>query len=252
MFEFKDNKDIKDKSKNHLVKKGDSMEIMKCMPKNSVDLVLTDPPYKDYQSNRVVKSKRTKKIYASKFNFQEFIFEMERVLKPGRHYYIFCDHLTFSMFFDAIKESKSLVYKNMLVWVKNNHGSGDLKGDYGPQHELIIYGYKKGKTRRNLYGKRTSNVLFKKDGDCVTFFKKISNNKYKHSTIKPVEILIPLIEKSSKRGELVFDPYAGSFSTSEAAIITGRRSFGIELEASHVRNAKKRLRNALFRKTDKK
>lgn len=249
MEEYNNNIDLK--SKKHLYKKGDSMLIMKKMPNNSVDLFLTDPPYKDYQSNRPIINKKTKKIYASKFNFEEFINEMERILKPSHHFYIFCDHLTFSNFFRAINDNNSLVYKNMIVWVKNNHGSGDLKGNYAPQHELVIYGYKKGPIRRQLLGKRTSNVLFKKNNDCIQFIKKISNYKYNHSTIKPLEILIPFIEKSSKPNELVFDPYAGSFSTSEAAIITGRRSFGIEIESSHITNAKRRIRNALKSKSHK-
>lgn len=242
-MEFKDNKDLKNKSKKVLIKKGDSMKIMKKMPLECVDLFLTDPPYKDYQSNRPTKSKKTKKIIANGFNFEEFVNEMERLLKPFCHFYIFCDHLTFSRFYQAIKDNKKLIYKNMLIWVKNNHGSGDLKGNYAPQHELVIFGTK-GKGKK-LNGKRISNVLFKKENNCVTFYKKVSNKKYQHSTIKPISILMPFIEKSSKTNDLVFDPYAGSFSTAESSIRLGRRSLSIEIDSGHVRRGKSRIKQVI-------
>lgn len=241
---FKDNSELKDKSKKLLLKQGDCIKIMKSMPNNSVDLFLTDPPYKTYQSNRPTKNKKVKKISASGFNIIEFIEQLERILKSHRHFYIFCDHLTFAGFKNAINDSKSLIYKNMIIWVKNNHGAGDLKGNYAPQHELIIYGTKnKG---RKLNGNRLPNVLFKKDNNkCISFYKKVSNYKFNHGTIKPVEILKQLIEKSSKKNELVFDCYAGSFSTAEASYLLGRRSFSIELDKTHFNNGKRRLKKLL-------
>lgn len=236
-------KHLKDKTKKVILERNDSMAVMKKMPTNCVDLFLTDPPYKDYQSNRPTKNKKVTKISASKFNFENFVNEMARLLKPTCHFYIFCDHFTFPIFYDAIAKNSSLKYKNMLVWVKNNHGAGDLKGNYAPQHELIIYG-SKGKTKP-LNGKRRPNVFFKKEDGCIEFYKKVSNYKFNHGTIKPIDILMPLIEKSSKKGQLVFDPYAGSFSTADAALRTGRRSLSIELDKGHFKNGKKRISDIL-------
>lgn len=222
---------------NIMIKCGDSDKIMKKMPDNSVDLFLTDPPYKDYQSNRA--KVKTTKISAKEFCPNRLVNHISRILKPGCHFYIFCDHLTFSSFFTAISSCKELHYKNMIVWPKNNHGSGDLQGNYAPQHELIIFGVK-GKGHKLNY--RPSNVLYKKGDNGIEFIKKVPNNEYDHSTIKPVEILEILINTSSNIGDLVFDPYAGSFSTAHASINTGRASFSIELDKTHYTNGKKRLR----------
>ena len=64
-----------------------------------------------------------------------------------------------------------------------------------------------------------------------------------------VSILSPLIEFFSKPGELVIDPFAGSGSTAVAAVLTGRRYCGIELEASYCDLARNRLAGAQRYKT---
>ena len=210
---------------------GDSEETMTNMDNNSVDLFLTDPPYKDYQSNRT--KKKTAKIHANKFSPKTLTDHISRLLKPGHHFYIFCDHLTFSSFFDEIAANKELVYKNMIVWVKNNHGSGDLRGNYSPQHELIIYGTK---GKGNKLNNRPSNI------QC---HKKVPNKRYNHSTIKPVELLTVLINASSNEDELVFDPYAGSFSTAHACMNTNRKSVSVEQILEHYTGGIQRLENVL-------
>ena len=221
-----------------MVKQGDSNNIMKQLPDDSIDLFITDPPYKDYQSNRTT-IKQTK-ISANDFSPEVLISHIERVLKPTCHFYIFCDHMSFPDFFRAIEKSSSLRYKNMIVWVKNNHGSGDLSGNYAPQHELIIYGVKNKGKALNF---RPSNVLYKNVNGNIEFYKKIPSEVYNHPTIKPTEILEILIKASSNKNDLVLDPYAGSFSTAHACVSTERRSLSIELDKVHYKNGKTRLRN---------
>jgi DNA modification methylase len=84
-----------------------------------------------------------------------------------------------------------------------------LKGNYAPQHELIIFGVK-GKGKNLNF--RPSNVLYKKVDNNIQFYRKVPNKTYNHSTIKPIEILDIFIRASLNEGDLVLDMYAGSFS----------------------------------------
>lgn len=231
---------------------GDCRELFAALPDESVDLILTDPPYKDYQSNRPVAREKVLKISVDTFDLELFIRESERVLKPGCHFYCWCDHLTFPAIFEEVKKraqgvprkeaATRLKYKNCLIWVKNNHGSGDLLGNYAPQHELVLYA-SKGRTRP-LRGKRPSNVFFERDDQGrIGFYAKVSNYRYQHGTSKPPAILEKMIEASSKHGELVLDPYGGSLSTAEAAMRTGRRYLMGELERDHCLRGLDRLRD---------
>ena len=231
---------------------GDCADLFAQLPDNSVDLVLTDPPYKDYQSNRPVAHDKVTAISMDTFDLPRFIRESERVLKPGCHFYCWCDHLSFPAIFEAIQErtrdvkprqaAQRLRYKNCLIWVKNNHGSGDLQGNYAPQHELVIYA-SKGRTRPLQSAKRPSNVFFERDNQGrISFYSKVSNYRFQHGTSKPLAILQRMIQASSMPGELVLDPYGGSLSTAEAAQREGRLYLVGELDAGHCERGVERLR----------
>ncbi|MCF7810811.1 site-specific DNA-methyltransferase [bacterium] len=187
---------------------GDCLKVMTEMQNESVDLVLTDPPYAiNYRSNR--------RIARPKFNhldndtpgdwIEKFAVQSYRLLKNNRHLYCFCRHDTYPLFYKAFGDA-GFKLKRTLIWIKDNHGSGDLKGDYAPRDEWIIYAHK---GRRILNGKRPDNILE---------YPKIHTSKLLHPTEKPVELLKFLIEKSTKTGEIVLDPYAGVLSTAVAAI----------------------------------
>jgi|GEM_PF-357681 len=233
------------------VYQGDCRDLFALLPDNSVDLVLTDPPYKDYQSNRPVAHEKVTAISMATFDLEGFIRESERVLRPGAHFYCWCDHLSFPAIFEAIQArtrdmsarqaATRLKYKNCLIWVKNNHGSGDLAGNYAPQHELVIYA-SKGRTRPLLSGRRPSNVFFERDDQGrISFYSKVSNYRFQHGTSKPLAILERMIAASAKPGEVVLDPYGGSLSTAEAAMRRGCRYIMGELDPDHCRRGVERL-----------
>lgn len=242
-------------SDGHLAYNCDNRNIFLELPDNSIDLILTDPPYKDYQSNRPVSHAKVKKINVSDFDLAFFIRQSARVLKPGCHFYCWCDHNTFPSIYQEIitcreearkiRSKQYLRYKNCLIWVKNNHGSGDLKGNFAPQHEFIIFAAK-GKPGRQLNGKRPSNVLFKRSASGVEFYKKINNYDFDHGTTKPVEILELLINISTGPGEIVFDPYAGTMSTAEACLNTRRKSIIVEIDSEHYRHGLERIKSRII------
>ncbi|RJP79348.1 MAG: site-specific DNA-methyltransferase [Candidatus Zixiibacteriota bacterium] len=219
---------------------GDNRDLFARLPDACVDLVLTDPPYKDYRSNRPVAHPKLKQVQRRHFDREAFARESFRVLKEGAHLYCFCDHLTFPEIRAELVRA-GFLYKNCLVWIKNNHGSGDLRGNFAPQHEFIIFAAK-GRSRP-LQGKRQSNVLVKdRRGGRLEVYPKVNNYRYNHGTSKPVDLLRRLIQASSDPGEIVLDPYGGSGSTAEAARREGRRYMVWEIDPDHHREAEERLK----------
>lgn len=124
---------------NHKLMLGDCLERMKEIPDGSVDMILTDPPYgMDFQSNRRVVQQKFAKIANDK-NLDwvdSFIDECHRVMAANSAMYFFCSWHNIGYFKQAIERKFKL--KNMIVWIKNNHGSGDLKGGYALSMRLCF------------------------------------------------------------------------------------------------------------------
>ena len=204
----------------------DWVEGIKAVENESVDLVVTDPPYgMSFQSNyRTIKHKAI--LNDDNLDWlPKWKAELKRVCKPEAHLYIFCSWHNVDIFKKELSEVFNV--KNILIWRKNNTGMGDLEGDYAPQYEMIIFcsnGQKK------LNGGRDSNVLDAK---------RTGNDN--HPTEKPVNIIRYLIEKSSKPGDLVLDTFAGSFSTAKACKEIKRNFICFEIEESYCRTAKNLL-----------
>ena len=125
---------------------------------------------------------------------------------------------------------KYFVLKNIIVWNKNNHGSGDLKGSYAPKHEFVLFAHK---GRALLQNKRKEDVI-----DCP----KIPSNKLVHPTEKPIELLQTFIQSSSYEGGIVLDGFIGGGSTALACISTGRKYIGFELDKNYYEVATERMK----------
>lgn len=185
----------------------DCFEEMAKLPDECVDLVLTDPPYGiDYQSNRrVARPKLPKFENDLELSWVEpWVDQVYRVLKDDRHFYCFTRYDMYPQFYAAI--SKRFKVKNCLIWVKNNHGSGDLNGSYAPQYKMIIFAVK---GKRDLNGPRDADVLCGMN---------VPSAHRHHATQKPVDVLRQLVEKSTEPNEIVLDPFAGVGSTGFACL----------------------------------
>jgi len=210
------------------LKFGDCLNVMSSIPDNSVDMVLTDPPYGiNYQSGR----RKTKaKLIAGDLDvsfLDKLSEELYRVSKENTAHYIFCSHHNIDKFKQSFE--KHFKIKNILTWVKNNASMGDLSANFAPKTEFILF-LQNG--RRTINGKRDSNVLeFRK-----------TNNKL-HPTQKPVDMLEFMIGKFSDTGDVVLDPFMGSGSTGVACVNTGRSFIGIEVDEDYFHVAKNRIDN---------
>ena len=195
--------------------RGDCLERMKEIESGSVDMILTDPPYgMDFQSN--YRNEKYSKIKNDKDLswLDVWTDELFRVAADNTAHYVFCSFHNIDKFKQALE--KKFKIKNMLIWEKNNTSMGDLKADFAPKYEMIIFIHK---GRRFINGKRDPNILkFNRTGNKL------------HPTQKPVDLLQYLLGKFSDEGDTVLDPFMGSGSTGVACKNLNRDFIGIELD----------------------
>lgn len=207
---------------------GDCLEVMKLIPNESIDLIVTDPPYLiNYKSHW---NSQNKPISGDTDYdlIEKSIKEMYRVLKPNSAAYIFCSPKRIDYFMRCCLDA-GFIIKNSIIWVKNNWTSGDLKASYGQQYEVILL---LNKGRKYINGKRLTDVWF---------FNRVSFQHQLHPNEKPVKLLEQCITKHSNEGDTVLDPFMGSGSTGIACIHTGRQFFGIEKDMDYFLIAKQRI-----------
>lgn len=204
----------------------DCFDMLAILEDNSIDLLLTDPPYgMAFQSGH--RKEKHKKIQNDD-NLDwlpAWMSEINRVMKPESHLYIFCSWHKVDIFKQEIE--KYYQVKNLIVWHKNGGGMGDLKGGYGGVHELLFF-INNGK---DLNGRRDTDVINKA-------YRTGNDN---HPTEKPVNLMEYLIEKSSDPGDLVMDTFSGSFPVAFACHNTGRKFIGCEIDEKYYNDAVKRM-----------
>lgn len=211
---------------------GDCISELKKLNKESVDLIIIDPPYLiNYKTgHRKNKNHRFCKPIENDDNpaiLKESFKLLFDVLKDGGAFYCFCNSNQVDFFKSEIE--KYFKFKNILIWVKNNWTAGDLKGAYAKQTEFIIYAVK---GRHILNGKRDSDVLY---------YNRVVGKNQLHQNQKPVDLLEYLIKKSSDENDIVLDCFMGSGSTGVACKNLNRDFIGIELDKEFYDMAVKRL-----------
>ena len=223
---------------------GDCLELMRMIDSESVDLIVTDPPYgKNYKSNKQnqdTHSGKTIKIdrpeYFKRINGDEsfpflWLTESYRTLKQNSAIYIFAH---WEKWEDVKFRTTEVGFhvKNMIVLNKSNHGMGDLYGDYAPKHELLLYATK-GRHILTFPDKRMNNVW-----DVPV---KFSGAHRLHPNEKPTSWYLPAILNSSKEGDVVLDPFMGSGTCGEVCNQTDRNFIGMENDKVHYQTAQTRL-----------
>jgi len=124
---------------------------------------------------------------------------------------------------------------NLCVWVKTNGGMGSF---YRSQHELVFVLRNKGRAHRNniqlgRFGRNRSNV-WNYAGANVRPRRGAENLLSLHPTVKPIMLVADALRDSTKRGDVVLDPFAGSGTTILAAEKTGRKAYCLELDPHYV------------------
>lgn len=228
---------------NNMLLNQDVREVFKTIPDNSIDLVVTDPPYKTTSrgnagtSGGMLQKEINKKGQVFKHNNikpQEYIPELYRVLKDGSHCYIMTNHVNLQEMLNVATES-GFKFVKCLIWDKGNKIMGQY---YMSSFEYILF-LRKGKAKRiNNCGTadilRVPNIKLKGE-----------DGKNLHDTEKPVELMKIMIDNSSNEGDIVFDPFMGIGSTGVACLELNRRFIGVELDEVYFPIAKNRIENNL-------
>ncbi|MGU8921429.1 DNA-methyltransferase [Clostridium perfringens] len=215
-----------------------SIEYLKEMKECSVDLIVTDPPYKTITGGNSdgANSKRpqgmldgNRKLFKhQKLKISDWMGDIYRVLKEGSHCYIMTNSLNME---EMLSESRKAGFKlhNILVWEKNNCTPSQF---YMKNCEYTLF-LRKGKAKwiNDIGGSKTvhkyNNIIGKKTHPCE----------------KPVELMEFYIKNSSNEGDVVLDPFMGTGSVGVACLNTNRKFIGIELDDKYFDIAKERIEN---------
>ena len=211
----------------------DAVDWLRAQPAESIDLVVTDPAYESLEKHRAVgtttrlkHSKASSNDWFSVFpnaRFGELFDEAFRVLKRNTHLYLFCDAETM---FIAKPEAERAGFRfwKPLVWDKQAIGMGY---HYRARYEFILF-FEKGKRRLNDLG--IADVI------------SVPRIHRGYPAEKPPAVSEVLIKQSTMPGEMVADPFMGSGSVGVAALQSGRRFCGTDLNPEAVRLSAERMR----------
>ena len=234
------------------IERRDSLSALRDLPDESVDCLLTDPPYSSGGMHRSDRNARTSvKYQRSVADVKPDFFadnrdqrsytqwcalwlsECHRVLKDGAAAMVFTDWRQIAATVDAVQMG-GFVYRGIVPWIKP--AARPQKGKFTASAEYCVWSSKGG---------------MRNDGPCLRgYFEKAPEPTRDriHSTQKPV----PLIEHMlgiCPEGGTVLDPFMGSGSTAIAAVRTGRHFVGFEVSEEYCRLANERVAAELSQMT---
>ena len=218
---------------------GECVEQLKLLDDNSIDLIVTDPPYKVTSRGSAGNSggmlqkkinKRGQVFVHNNIDCSEYAPEFYRVLKDGSHCYVMTNHVNLIKMLNTFTNC-GFHFIKCLIWDKGNKIMGQY---YMSQFEYIMF-FRKGKgIKINHCG--TSDIL-----SYPNIKTKDENGNNLHDTEKNVDLMEVLVNNSSKEGEIVLDPFMGIGSTGIAAVRNNREFIGIELDPKYYDIAVQRI-----------
>ena len=246
----------------HKIIYADALEALKTLPDNSVELIFADPPYNIGKNfNGKIEKWETEESYLEWC--YEWLDLCIQKLKPNGSFYVMTA-TQFMPYFD-IHLRKKLTILSRLVWSYDSSGV-QAKKYYGSMYEPILFCVKD----KNNYTFNTNDILveaktgakrklidYRKAVPTVYNSEKVPGNVWEfsrvryrmdeyenHPTQKPISLLERIIKASSNEGDLVLDPFSGTFTTCYVAKQLNRNSIGIELQDEYVKIGLRRLQLA--------
>lgn len=235
----------------------------------SADMLLTDPPYnvalgQHYRPSELKQLHRRQDglcIENDKWDddkaFVEFLVRAFSsaldAMSPGAAFYVWYASTQSANFLEAARRA-GMTIRQSLVWAKNTFALG--RQDYQWRHEPCLYGWKDG-AAHYFFDSRTEttvmedakpdpkkmtkaelvefaqSVLTEKRATTVLEFDKPTRSE-EHPTMKPVKLFAHLVRNSSRPGDLVLDPFAGSGTTVISCEQLKRRAAVMELDPHYA------------------
>lgn len=208
----------------------DCLRVLARLPDDSVDACLTDPPYGIGFSSMQRKEKKDgfDRIYNDERPFVWFLWDLHRVMREGGALVCFCRWDVQEAFRQAI-EWAGFQLISQLVWDRQVHGMGDLKGGPGNCHD-VMWLASKGKFK--LPYKRPTTVYS---------HQRVPGHLMVHPTEKPLSLMRELVRDYTEIGDLLFEPFGGSGATGIASAEEGRLCLMTELNETFVKEQRKRI-----------
>ena len=240
----------------HVILKGDCMEKLKRIPDGSISLIITDPPFNIGKNYGTCKDRLKKKEYLEWC--KKWLEECIRVLKNGGALYLF-NYPENNAYLMPFLDEK-LTFKRWMTWHYPTNIGVSPTNFTRTQHSILFYikGEKPicfnkndiAEPYRNPNDKRIKERIRngskgKTPYDVFQFniVKNVNKDKTNHPCQLPKELVKIFIKASSKEGDLVLDPFGGSFTTAVCAEELGRNSISIELEPNFCEIGRERLNN---------
>ena len=233
----------------------DCLEALKYIKDNSIDLVLTDPPYnisrnsdierKSFRNPKLRRWAKLRKDFGEwdKFTNENFdiftekwIKESARTLKANGTLISYFDKLKLNI---IVENATKHGFKTFcpFAWVKSNPPPQIIKQPASGWEAGVIC--------------CRSKYTFNKDGFFVNYFYRSlvqGKERTKHPTQKPLDQIGRLIEKYSNFDDIVLDPFIGSGTTAVACKQLNRKYIGIEISPEYCKVARKRVKNTIIKK----
>jgi len=246
-------------AKNHTIYHGDALKWLQTLPHESVDLIFADPPYNIGKKYADFIDK-----WPSNAAYIEWCKKWLRsciaLLKPHGSLYVMAS--TQSMpFLDIYLQSKVTILSR-IIWHYDSSGVQARKY-YGSMYEPILHCVKDSKNYtfnadaimvEAKTGAQRKLIDYRKKVPTVYNTKKVPGNVWyfprvryrmpeyeEHPTQKPEALLTRIVTASSHEGDLVLDPFAGTFTTCSVAKKLNRRSIGIEQQEDYIKIGLRRL-----------
>lgn len=221
---------------------GDCLNLIGTLDTASVDMMLTDPPY-GIPAMEVLKKSALSTLPGhslmgehhnlSTERILEILTalapELNRVLKPAAHFYMFCGFQYIGEFIHALAPHLEF-QPPIIIWDRGKPSMPAYGYSYMSRAECIIYGCRPPRGRR--LNKNVYNII-----ECPD----VPKGLRMFPSEKPLPLLQTLISNSSIPNDVVLDPFAGSASTLVAARTSGRRAIGFEIDKDSYLRAQKRL-----------
>lgn len=240
----------------HRLMVGDSTsdaDIKRLMGTDLADCVFTDPPYNVNYEGGTDDNLKIENDNMSDEDFKKFLNDAYRLMfestRAGGPIYV-CHSDTGGGVFRSEMVATGWLLKQCLVWVKDAFVLG--RQDYHWQHEPILYGWKPG-AGHDWYGRRIRSTVLESENDIramkkqdlVDLLLEIAEastiireprprRNAEHPTMKPVPLVARLVANSTKRGDLVLDPFGGSGSTLIACEQMDRRCYTVEYDPRYA------------------
>jgi len=217
---------------------GDAVEVMRTLPDECVDAVVTDPPYgmgTTTTTRRSVDQVIVRKTYEWDVWTTDWVAEAARVLRPDGAFVAFCPELRTEALHEAI-ESSGLQWRQVWYWYKTNP-IPSVRGLLQWAVEPIVYATK-GKPRLRIRNAGDAHNVFRFPHPAISGDHPDHTG---HPNQKSLALMRHILRLVADPGATILDCFVGSGTTLVAAAVEGMHGIGIDLNPDYIHMAERRV-----------